>query len=98
MHVCVCVREFVCVEGEIPSLTSSVNVMTCPRLSPPCLYTQILWEGWLCCHSIPKNAHFIGLSFHWFGFILMSPVTMVTQGCRKDFWSSLIVIGTCAIF
>ena len=37
-------------------------------------------------------------SFHWFDFILMSPVTMVTQGHRKDFWSSLIVIGTCAIF
>ena len=96
MHVCVRMRVCVCVEGEILSLTS-VSVMRCPRLSPPCLYTQILWEGWLCCHSIPKKAHFVGLSFHWFEFILMSPVTMVTQGRRKDFWSSLIVIGTHAI-
>ena len=29
-----------CVEGEILSLTS-VNVMRCPRLSPPCWYTQM---------------------------------------------------------
>ena len=47
------------------------------------VYSNIV--GRLALLSLNTKAHFIGLSFHWFGFILMSPVTMVTQGGRKDF-------------